>query len=88
MKLPRLVITTFARKCHQKYVDIKDYMEPHQVMTAAHYKCAAAVQLERLECMASSLEAQWHQMTWYSHNSMVDPVNTEFLLKLASQRPP
>ena len=52
-------------------------------MTAKHYECAAAVQLEWVECMSSRLEAQWHQIrkTWYCHNLTTN--KTAVLLKIA-----
>ena len=78
MKLPRLFITTFAKKCCQKVVYIEEYMASHQKMTVM-------VQLERLEIMNSILEAQWQRMqtAFYNHNPMIDTVDKECLLELA-----
>ena len=48
------------------------------VMTAAHYECAAVVQLEWLEPMASSVGSQM-QMTWCSHNPITGVKGEEIL---------
>ena len=78
MKLPRLVITTFAKKCHLKVVDIKEYVTSHHSLTNA-------VQLRRLESMNLFLNAQWQRMrkAWNNHDSIIDTVNGDCLLELA-----
>lgn len=60
-------------------------MESHREMTAAHYECAAAVQLERMERMSTRLKTQWHQIrdTWHRHDLTTD--DTAVLLEIVTR---